>query len=101
MQDVALMRERCGDPAFPVVCFPRNVDSVAFYVGRSDFQTFRSKDIEALVRKLEKRPRTVVLFGHRSSPDVLANHLPPHLRMIDRRAMGLCESAIVIAVAHD
>ena len=89
------MRDRCGDPSAPVVCFPRNVDSVAFYVGRSDFRTFRSKEIDALVQALEQSPRTVVLFGHRNSPETLALRLPPHLRLIDRRPMGLCESGIV------
>ena len=95
MSDFEAMRERCGDRSVPVVCFPRNIDSVAFYVGRSDFRTFRSKGIDELVRELDRHPRTVVLFGHRNSPETLARHLPPHLRMVDRRPMGLCESAII------
>jgi 4-amino-4-deoxy-L-arabinose transferase-like glycosyltransferase len=95
MGEFETMRERCADPSVPVVCFPRNVDSVAFYVGRSDFRTFRSKDIGAAIQALEQAPRTVVLFGHRNSPETLARHLPPHLRLVDRRPMGLCESGIV------
>jgi len=92
MSDFEAMHERCGDPSVPVVCFPRNVDSVAFYVGRSDFRTFRSKELDELVRELDRHSRTVILFGHRNSPETLAPHLPPHLRMVDRRPMGLCES---------
>jgi 4-amino-4-deoxy-L-arabinose transferase-like glycosyltransferase len=95
MSEHDFMRERCGDSAVPVVCFPRNVDSVAFYVGRSDFQTFRSKDVDLVIQELEKHPRTVVLFGHRNSPETLALRLPANLRMIERRPMGLCESAII------
>ena len=91
----AQMCERCGDARVPVVCFPRNVDSVAFYVGRSDFRTFRSKELDALVQALEQSPRTVVLFGHRNSPETLVRSLPPHLRLVERRAMGLCESGII------
>ncbi|HZZ77219.1 MAG TPA: phospholipid carrier-dependent glycosyltransferase [Gemmataceae bacterium] len=83
----------------PVICFPRNVDSVAFYVGRSDFQSYRSKDIDALVRALEQQPRTIVLFGHRNSPETLKLHLPPHLRMVERRPMGLCEMAVIVRQA--
>jgi hypothetical protein len=89
------MMHYCDDASVPVVCFPRNVDSVAFAVGRRDFRTFRSKDIDALVAELQKAPRTVVLFGHRNSPETLAHHLPKTLRMIERKPMGLCEMAVI------
>jgi 4-amino-4-deoxy-L-arabinose transferase-like glycosyltransferase len=79
----------------PVVCFPRNVDSAAFYLGRGDFRTYRSKDLEALVHDLQKQPRTVVLFGHRNSPETLARHLPRNLRLGERRPLGLCEMAVI------
>jgi 4-amino-4-deoxy-L-arabinose transferase-like glycosyltransferase len=98
MSEVDFMRARCGDPAVPVFCFPRNVDSVAFYVGRSDFRTFRSKDIDDLVKELDKQPRCVVLFGHRNSPETLELRLPPHRRIVERRPMGLCESALIVRV---
>jgi 4-amino-4-deoxy-L-arabinose transferase-like glycosyltransferase len=99
MADFEAMRERCGDPTAPVVCFPRHVDSVAFYVGRSDFRDYRSKEIEALIEDLRKQPRTVVLFGHRNSPETLARYLPANLRMLERRKMGLCESAVIVRMA--
>jgi 4-amino-4-deoxy-L-arabinose transferase-like glycosyltransferase len=85
----------CGDAKVPVVCFPRNVDSVAFYVGRSDFRTFRSKQLDELVQALDGPPRTVVLFGHRNSPETLRQQLPPYLRMVDRTPLGLCEMAVI------
>lgn len=96
MGDFEAMQQRCGDPSVPVVCFPRHVDSVAFHVGRSDFKSFRSKDVDLAVQELAKHPRTVVLFGHRNSPESLARYLPSHLRMIDRRPMGVCESAVIV-----
>ena len=89
------MRAYGGDPEVPVVCFPRNADSVAFYLGRSDFRTYRSKEMGALIDDLRARPRTVVLFGHRNSPTTLAAHLPRNLRMTERRPMGLCEMAVI------
>ena len=85
----------CGDPNVPIVCFPRNVDSAAFYLGRADFRTYRSKQVDKMVRVLARQPRTIVLFGHRNSPETLARHLPPHLRMTERRTLGLCEMAVV------
>ena|ERR1043166_2233658 len=95
MQNFADMQATCGDPNVPVICFPRNVDSVAFYVGRSDFQTFRSKEIDALVHELGENTRTVILFGHRNSPATLERNLPAHLRLVERRRMGLCEIGVV------
>lgn len=88
------LRATCA-PDVPVVCFPRNVDSVAFYLGRSDFRTYRSKQIGELVEALEQEPRTVILFGHRNSPETLTLHLPPQLRMVDRKPLGVCEMAVV------
>jgi 4-amino-4-deoxy-L-arabinose transferase-like glycosyltransferase len=92
------LRATCA-PAMPVVCFPRNVDSVAFYLGRADFRTYRSKELEALVQALDHQPRTVILFGHRNSPETLARQLPPHLRMVDRKPLGLCEMAVIEHIA--
>jgi 4-amino-4-deoxy-L-arabinose transferase-like glycosyltransferase len=89
------LQARCGDRNVPVLCFPRNVDSVAFYLGRSDFRTYRSKQLDELVQALHQQPRSVILFGHRNSPQTLKRHLPPHLRMVEPKAMGLCEMAVV------
>jgi 4-amino-4-deoxy-L-arabinose transferase-like glycosyltransferase len=89
------LQARCGDPNVPVLCFPRNVDSVAFYLGRSDFRTFRSKQLDELVQVLHQQPRSVILFGHRNSPQTLQRHLPSDLRMVELKPMGLCEMAVV------
>ena len=37
------------DPTAVVVTYPRNVDSVAFYSGRSDLQRIRSQDVNQLI----------------------------------------------------
>jgi 4-amino-4-deoxy-L-arabinose transferase-like glycosyltransferase len=63
-EDVELL---CRDKQTPVVCYPRNCDSVAFYMGRDDLRSFRSKETHLLVGFLQQRPRTVVLFSHRHS----------------------------------
>jgi 4-amino-4-deoxy-L-arabinose transferase-like glycosyltransferase len=65
------------DEDVPVVCYPRPCDSVAFYVGRSDFLNFRSKETPALLEFLQRQPRTVVLFTHRHSMHGLRQVLPP------------------------
>jgi len=66
-----------GDPATPVVCYPRTCDSLAFYLGRADFLNYRSKETPELVQFLRAQPRTVVLFTHRHSLNSLRLHLPP------------------------
>lgn len=85
----------CGDRAVPVVCYPRPIDSVAFYLGRNDLQSFRSKETPVLLEHLQARPRTVVLFSHRHSLRQLRDVLPPHMRMIRETKLGLCDMAIV------
>ncbi len=64
-----VVAEYCADS--PVVCYPRNCDSVAFYLGRDDFRNYRSKETPELVEWAHASPRTVVLFTHRHSPHAL------------------------------
>jgi 4-amino-4-deoxy-L-arabinose transferase-like glycosyltransferase len=94
----------CGDPRVPVICYPRNCDSVAFYLRRDSLRTFRSKETPALIAFLQQRPRAVVLFTHRHSLDALRQVLPPDLRLTDERPLcgsakrgveGLCYLAVV------
>jgi hypothetical protein len=85
----------CRDPATPVYCFPRHIDSMAFYAGRADLRVFRSREMGELLAELEKHPRAVVLFAHRNSLGALQHHLPPHLRVAEDHALGLCRMAVV------
>jgi 4-amino-4-deoxy-L-arabinose transferase-like glycosyltransferase len=76
-----LVERYCADPQTAVVCYPRNCDSVAFYTGRDDLHSARSKEVNSLVRDLLSRPRTVVLFTHRHSLEALKYAMPPDLRV--------------------
>jgi hypothetical protein len=87
--------EWCRDPATPVFCFPRHVDSMAFYTGRHDLRCFRSKQMTEMLQEMEKHPRVVVLFAHRSSLGALRHHLPPSLRISESRPLGVCAMAVV------
>src|SRR4029079_2775320 len=71
----------CADRDTRVVCYPRNCDSVAFYLGRDDLQSYRSKETPALIRFLLDQPRAVVLFTHRHSLKGLRAVLPPDLHL--------------------
>ena len=95
MADRERMTALCGDPNVPVLCFPRHVDSVAFYVGRADFPAIHTKNLDHLLAELNKNPRTVVLFGHRNSLQSLKQLLPANLKMVDTAPMGLCDLAVV------
>lgn len=81
----------CGDPKTPVICYPRNCDSVAFYLGRDDLRNYRSKQTPNLIRFMQKQPRTVILFTHRHSLEALRQVLPPDLRI--HFETPLCASA--------
>ncbi len=84
-----------SDPATPVVTYPRNVDSVAFYTGRSDLRRVRSADVNQMIVDSMGRPRTVVLFTHDHSLAAFRHALPPEVRVAevipvrDRRAKGV------------
>ncbi|MFO0841992.1 MAG: glycosyltransferase family 39 protein [Gemmataceae bacterium] len=81
----------CADRSTPVVCFPRNCDSVAFYLGRDDLHAFRSKDIEELRTLVRVQPRTVILCTHRHSLAGLKQLLPPEVRIAQECRMGLAD----------
>jgi hypothetical protein len=79
----------CGDRDLPLVCYPRNCDSVAFYLGRADLKTYRSKEIEELRYLVRTQPRTVILCTHRHSLIGLKQLLPPEVRITREVRMGL------------
>jgi 4-amino-4-deoxy-L-arabinose transferase-like glycosyltransferase len=83
----------CADRAVPVVCYPRNCDSVSFYLGRDDLQSYRSKDIEELRTLVRQRPRTVVLCTHRHSLRGLRQLLPPEVGVVEAVHFGLDDLA--------
>ena len=68
-------------------CFPRNVDSVAFYTDRDDLKSCRTRVSQELVEELIQRDRSVVLFTHRHSLDTFKQVLPPQLKVTEAMAV--------------
>jgi hypothetical protein len=85
----------CADRTTPVVCYPRSVDSVAFYLGRDDFRSYRSKETPSLVDFMRTHRRVAVLFSHRHSLTQLIQVLPPELVVVRSHPLGLCAMAVV------
>lgn len=81
----------CDERSTRIVCYARNCDSVAFYLGRDDLQSYRSKNTHVLIQSLFDHPRTVILFTHRHSLAGLKSMLPPQLRLVDHTPMRLRE----------
>jgi 4-amino-4-deoxy-L-arabinose transferase-like glycosyltransferase len=97
-----------------VVCFPRNCDSLAFYTGRSDLDSVRTRDVNQLMVDCHHRPRTVILFTHADSLAGFRNTLPPSLEIVEEVSLkrksgskvldklfgsspwGLCDIAVVV-----
>lgn len=84
-----LVQPYLADATQPILCYPRNCDSVAFYLNRADLRSFRSKDITPLMLELMKAPRSVVLFSHRHSLASFRHSLPPELRIVDTQQLQL------------
>ncbi len=85
------VRELCADPVVPVVCYPRNCDSVSFYLRRDDLRAYRSKEIEDLRDLVRLHPRTVILCTHRHSLAALDELLPPEVGIAASRHFGLAD----------
>lgn len=81
MHEAEIVTRICGDKTIPIVAFPRNCDSVAFYLQRDDINATRSKHVNSLIDELMSQPRTIVLFTHRHSFDALTHALPKQLRL--------------------
>ena len=65
----------------------RPVSSVAFYTGRDDLISMRSKQNQALIDQLLTQPRTVVLFTHRHSLEALRPTLPAPLKITEEHSL--------------
>ncbi|MFO0802022.1 MAG: glycosyltransferase family 39 protein [Gemmataceae bacterium] len=102
-----------NDRETPVICYPRNCDSLAFYTGRHDFDRVRTKDVNQLYVDCHHRPRTVILFTHSDSLAGFRNSLPPSLEILEETTLkrkhdgamtkllgkspwGLCDVAVVV-----
>ena len=83
------VRRLCADRSVPVVCYPRECDSVAFYLGRDDVHAYRSKDIDDLRALVRAQPRTVILGTHRHSRLALHQLLPADVRIVEEVHVGL------------
>ena len=94
IHDVAV-RELAEDPEVPVFCFPRNIDSAAFYLGRSDLVSYRSKEAGPFLDHLKRGSRAVVLFSHRHSLELVRTNLPPTMRIVHESPLGLCDLALI------
>ncbi len=90
-EEVAALCEQ----TMPIVCYPRSVDSAAFYLRRDDFHSYRSKETPALLEFLRAHRRVAVLFSHRHSLAQLTQVLPPELAVVHSRPLGLCAMAVV------
>jgi hypothetical protein len=78
-----LVTQFVTDPKTPVVCYPRNCDSLAFYTGRSDFNQVGTRDTNDLIRECHHRPRTVILFTHEDSLAGFRNVIPPSIEIVE------------------
>ncbi|MGL4419414.1 MAG: ArnT family glycosyltransferase, partial [Gemmataceae bacterium] len=79
VRQAEMVQSFIGEPATAVASYPRDCNSVAYLLGRSDFDTVRSKDVNELMVAMHHRPRTVVLFTHRHSYEAFKAALPPSL----------------------
>ena len=95
MNHPAEARTFLDDRRVPIYCYPRPVDSVAFYLDRHDFRVYRSKELAEMLQSIDKHSRSVILFAHRNSKLILSHNLPPHFRVAYVGKLGLCDMAVI------
>jgi 4-amino-4-deoxy-L-arabinose transferase-like glycosyltransferase len=95
MNHPAEARPFLDDRSIPVYCYPRPVDSVAFYLERDDFRVYRSKELAEMLQSMDKHSRSIVLFAHRNSKLILTHNVPPHFRVVYVSKLGLCDMAVI------
>jgi 4-amino-4-deoxy-L-arabinose transferase-like glycosyltransferase len=119
MNQTELVTPYLNDPTIKVVTYPRNVDSVAFYTNRSDFDRVRSKDVNQFIVDCHFRPKTVILFTHNHSYRAFKDSLPAGVRVTEhtcfrhkdslgtlldkfsgRSPWGLCDIAVIEPVEN-
>jgi 4-amino-4-deoxy-L-arabinose transferase-like glycosyltransferase len=118
MVEAAVVERLAGDRTVAVLTYPRNVDSVAFALGRSDLQRVRSTELNQALVDSHFRPRTVFLLTHQHSFAVFQQALPSSLRVVEHVSLrrhtgwgcwadrlvgetpwGLCDIAVIEPVA--
>jgi 4-amino-4-deoxy-L-arabinose transferase-like glycosyltransferase len=78
-----LVKRFVDDPDTTVLCFPRNCDSLAFYMNRSDMRNVRTRDVNQMFVDCHHRARTVILFTHNDSLAGFKETLPPSLGIVE------------------
>jgi hypothetical protein len=86
---IAEVSGACANQEAPVVCYPRNCDSMAFYIARDDLRTYRSKQTHLLVYFMQQRPKTILLLTHRHSLEGLRQALTSDLEITQVQHFGL------------
>ena len=87
-----VVEKYAGDKSKPLVCFPRQINSLAFYLQRDDIESMRSKQNQALLDYLLAHDEVVVVFSHRHSFEALRPTLPAPLVIAEHHSFRYSES---------
>ena len=90
-----IIRELCTDENQAVVCYPRECNAVAFYLGREDLKNYRSKEFDEFRDVLLSRKKTVVLCTHRHALQGLKQLLPDELQVMQEYRLNLKEPSFL------
>jgi hypothetical protein len=69
----------CRDSNLPILCYPRESNSIAFDLKRNHLKNYRSKEFDEFREVLLSQPKTVILCTHRHALQGLKQLLPDFL----------------------
>jgi len=68
----------------PIVSYPREWDSVAFYLGRNDVRIYTAAQRDKLIADLRANPRTIAVIKTEHALDELLRDMPASLEFVPR-----------------
>jgi dolichol-phosphate mannosyltransferase len=87
--------ELCSDPHVPVVCYPRQWESVNFYLRRDDVRAYGKDQLPELIAELRAYPRTLLFVKSGKNLDAFLDALPPTLQFVPEGRRGTVTAGIV------
>jgi 4-amino-4-deoxy-L-arabinose transferase-like glycosyltransferase/glycosyltransferase involved in cell wall biosynthesis len=82
------VRPLAAGQSLPIVSYPRRWDSVSFYLGRDDVETYGTGELAQLVEQLRGRAETLVIVKTGAPLEALLARLPPGMEFVPEGRQG-------------
>jgi dolichol-phosphate mannosyltransferase len=85
---VEACREAEGVEQVPIACYPHGWDSISYYLRRNDMQIYGPDQRAALLRAVQREPRTLLFVKTGGAAEELLHNLPEGVVFVPERSVG-------------